>query len=185
MILDTAIPDFLEKYDREAIVSIDNLSKDEALIKKRYKLNLFNITESFKRVNQLINNWNNYNMSKVSNSKEYTFQEAAKDVSNLIETDLIKPKDFQVQEITTFVESYLNGVKDLSNTIEKVKTNLILNKIQGEKIGIINEFADSFMKKANSEFYKSMDKLLWESGYNSRIELLKKPPVKKEENIII
>ena len=185
MIIDTAVKDFLEKYDREAMVSIDKFSSDETLIKNRYKVNLFNITESFKRVNQLINNWENYNLSKVSDSKTYTFQEAAKDVSNLINTDLIKDQDYFVQDVSSFVESYLTGVKELSSTIDKVKTNLIKNNVQGEKIGIINQFADTFMEKVNAEFYKKMDSILWETGYNSRIEVIKSPLKPKKENIII
>lgn len=185
MIIDSAVQDFLEKYDRDAIISIAKLATDEIQIRNKYKLQLFGITEAFARFDQLLSNWGITNIKKlIKEGTDYTLEDASYEVAGFINTELIKEKPVFVQDFTTFIEAYLNGVKKISDRVEKTKIEMIKNQVPNENIGIINEFVDSFMEKVNPLFYKGMDEMLWASGYT--YEQKKKIPVKQEsQNIII
>ena len=49
MIIDNAIKTFVEKYDREAMDSINVISQDLGLVHNKYTLKGFNITESLNK----------------------------------------------------------------------------------------------------------------------------------------
>lgn len=185
MIIDSAVQDFLEKYDREAIVSIAKFATDEVQIRNKYNLNLFGITEAFARFDQLLSNWGKTNIKKlIKEGTDYTLQDATYEVSGFINSELIKDKNIYVQDFPDFIESYLNGVNKISESVEKIKIEMIKNRVPNENIGIINEFVDKFMEKVNPLFYKGMDEILWATGYT--YEQKKKIPVTQEpQNIII
>lgn len=184
MILDSAIETFLETFDRDAIMSIDNFSKDELEIRNKAKISLFGITEAFNRFDQIISNWGKTNLRKlIKEGTDYTLQDASKEVSDFINLKIIKPKEVLVSDLPAFVESYLTGVKKTLDNIENIKIEMIKNKINNENIGIINDFADHFMEKVNTEFFKGMDTILWATGYN--VNAKRKKQEEEFTNIII
>ena len=182
MLIDDAVKTFLEKYDREAIVSITELSNERGLKLHGYKMDLFDLKESFNWFEKMLDQWTVYQVRALTEKTNTTPEKVQSDLTELMEQELIKPKDIKVQDFASFVESYLTGLKKISNKITDVKENLLSYKVAPQNIGTLDTFADKFLESVQKEFDKSMDRLLWASGYNAKKKLSSK---KIEEKQII
>lgn len=184
MLIDDAVKTFLEKYDREAIVSISELSNDRGLKLHDYKIDLFDLNESFNWFDKMLEQWGVYQVRCLTEKTNTTPEKVQNDLNDLMDKQLIKSKDIKVQDFASFVESYLVGLKKLSSKIGEVKHTLLLNKVANENVGTLDEFADRFLEKVQTEFDKSMDRLLWASGYNAKKKLHSSKKIEEREIII-
>lgn len=185
MIIDSAIHDFIEKYDREAIQSIDALSKDKASQRNKIKYKLFNIEESFNKFKTLIDNWGKYQIRILTEATNFTEEEAKKQTNDYID-QLIKEKEIKSEDLSSFIESYLIGIKTVTNSINNTKARMLNENVNQENTIYINEMADRFMNIINNKMNESMEKLLLASGYTTKKILnneYKRP--KKENDFII
>lgn len=184
MLIDDAVKTFLEKYDREAIVSISELSNDRGLKLHEYKIDLFDIEESFNWFNKMLDQWTVYQVRLLTEKTNTTTEKVQSDLNALMDKELIKPKDIKVEDFSNFVESYLTGLKQISSKITDVKENLLSYKVEPKNIGTLDSFADKFLEKVQTEFDKSMDRLLWASGYNSKKKLHSTKKMEEKQIII-
>lgn len=185
MIIDSAIHDFITKYDREAIQSIDELSKDKSGKLNKIKYKLFNLTESFDKFKILIDNWGKYQIKILTESTNFTEEQAQDEVDDYIDK-LVKDKDINSEELSSFIESYLIGIKDITNLINSTKARMLDENVNQESTTFINEISDRFMKIINSKMDESMDKLLMASGYTTKKRLSEDYITeKKMDNFII
>lgn len=185
MIIDSAIKTFLEKYDREAIDSINNVSKDLGAIHNKYTIKGFNINEAFNKFQDYIKGYASYKIENINNPDASPQSAIIESVQRFIDTQLFEEKDLLYPELPTFVESYVNGIESLISTIEDVKHTMMESDIDGEYIGNVNEFADKFMIKLHESFDPVMDKILWASGYNSKRALSNAGKVKSENPVFL
>lgn len=174
MKIDLAIKEFLEKYDKAAISSIDKISKDIGLKHHKLSLPLFNIKECFDTFSSCLDVYSNYKIENANNDKAVQHNLIQEKVNSIIDTSLFKEENVLYQDIPLFVESYINGINSLLEKIEFIKSNMIDADIQYEYIGDVNEFTDNFMEKMNKSFYESMDKILTASGYKTNKSLMSK-----------
>ena len=171
MKLDTAIKTFYEKYDRDAIQSIETISKEYGLNIHGHTIKSFNITEAFNIFSKYLQGYSEYKIEN-ANSENASSQETIKEsVQKFINTQVFKECETKYSELPTFVTGYFNGVKTLLETVDEVKRNMTDNNVDVEAIGDINEFADMFMDKLHESFDPTMDQILWASGYNSKQRL--------------
>lgn len=171
MKLDTAIKTFYEKYDRDAIQSIETISKDYGLNIHGHTIQTFNLNEAFDRFSNYLKGYADYKIENV-NSTDASSQEIIKEsVQKFIDTQIFKEYEMSYAELPSFVTGYFNGIKILLETVDEVKRNMTDNNVDVEAIGDINEFADIFMDKLHESFDPTMDKILWASGYKSKQRL--------------
>lgn len=173
MKIDSAIKAFSEKYDREAIQSIDAISNDYSLKISNSTIKAFNLNEGFDIFSQYLKGYASYKVENVSNP-EATSQDVIKEsVKKFIDTQIFKEANIKYTELPLFITGYINGVHKLTETVDSIKRDMTDNNIDAEHIGDINEFTDMFMNKLHESFDPTMDRILWASGYNAKQRLVK------------
>lgn len=185
---DTAIKEFLEKYDEEAINYIESFSNRFAANANKKKYKLFNIKECFDNFTNYLRGYGKYKVDNINNPKATSQDIIIEKTGEFIESTL-RNKDTEVlyNEIPNFVKSYTEGIKSLNETVDEIKTFMSKNDVDVEAIGNINEFVDKFMDLITESFDKKMDDLLWSSGYMSNKILLEKKddPRKKDKPVFL
>lgn len=171
MKIDTALKEFVEKYDQRSMQFIQEISQNYALVKQKSKLPLFNIQESFDKFQEYLQGYGTYKLENVNNDKASPQNVIQESVSKFIEKQLFKDTDVLYSDIPKFVESYISGVKSLSSAVNQVKTRLMESGMDADAIANVNDFSDQFMVKLHESFDPAMDKILLTSGYKTRIQL--------------
>lgn len=168
MLIDSAIHKFINTYDREAIQSIDELCRDKINERGKIKFKLFNLNEAFDKFTKLIDHWGSYQVKiLVERPTEFTEDEAKIEVEAYIDK-LIKDKDVKCQDLNSFIESYLIGIKKLSSSIDKAKKRMLSEKVTQQNAAYINEMADRFISNLDKYLTEGMDRLLIASGYKTK-----------------
>lgn len=168
MIVDNAIQEFTEKYNRDAIMSIDTISKDLGLNTNGHTLKGFiNIQESFDKFNSFLRGYGEYVVKFNESTERSSVSTIKNDFTNSL-PKFFENKDYKYNELPGYISSYVEGVNSLINTVDTVKGILFENNIDPEYIAAINEFTDNFFGKLQESFDSSMDHILWASGYNAR-----------------
>lgn len=173
MIIDSAIYDFMNKYDREAIMSIQEFSNNADLKKKKFSMKLFNLTEAFNTFDILISNWGKYQIKVLHEDSNFTQEQARTETFGYVDKSIFKEELIPIQEIGSFVENYLIRVKGLSTLIDNLKKQMLKENVNQHEIASVNDLADHFMTQLNKKFTESMDILLTASGYKTKKMLSK------------
>ena len=168
MKIDNALNLFTERYDREAIESIEKISNEYGLNIHKAELDLFNIQESFDQFTKYITAYANYVVENVNNPKASS-ESISYSVNKFISDQLFKESKVRYSDLPSFIESYVNGINTLNLAITEAK-NIILDcdDADNEYAGDINEYVDVFMDHLEESFTPAMNKILWASGYNSK-----------------
>ena len=168
MKIDSAVKTFFEKYDREAIQSIDNISREHGLVIHESTIKSFNLKESFDIFGQYLKGYATYKSESVNN-EEATSQDMIKEsVESFINTQIFKETATKYADLPTFVTGYIEGINSLNEAIDEAKRIMNDANVKPEDIGDINEFTDMFMDKLHEHFYPVMESILWASGYNAK-----------------
>lgn len=168
MKLDNAIKIFIERYNRDIIQSIDNISKDYALNISDSKIKVFNLNESFNIFNEYIKGYASYKIENVNNPNASSQDTIKESVKKFIDNNIFKEECIKYSELPSFITGYANGINLLNETVDNIKRDMADSDVDQEHIGDINEFCDMFIDKFHESFDPAMDKILWASGYNSR-----------------
>lgn len=187
MKIDSAIKDFFEKYDREAIQSIDRLSKDFTLNHAAKTLTRFpaiNINEGFEKFDNYLRGYAAYKIKSLNDPKAMSQEAIRRSVNKFFESQpLFETVDIPYSNIPGLISGYVEGVNKLLNTIDEVKGSMIDAGVALESVGEVNDISDKFVDKLNEVFYPLVEKSLWASGYNAKKRLISvkknEPPVKK------
>jgi hypothetical protein len=172
MKIDSALKEFAERYDSEAMKSIEELGNEFGLKVNRVKFKAFNLKEAFGYFNDFLMGSTNYKIDCRNDPNAMTNEAVFGHAKEYINSKLFKECEILYSELPAFVESYITGVKTILETIDKSKTKLVEAGIDNESIGIINEYVDVFTNKLNETFQPVMEKILWASGYKTRKNLL-------------
>lgn len=171
MKIDNAIKIFSEKYDRDAIQSIDNISNEYGLLINESTIKTFNMCEAFNIFNKYLEGYASYKIENINNP-EATSQDLIKEsVEKFINTQIFKETSSKYNELPNFITEYINGIESLCETVDNVKISMIDNDVLADYVGDVNEFTDIFIDKLHESFYPTMDRILWASGYNSKKRL--------------
>lgn len=176
MRIDTAIHAFSEKYDREAVASIDEMSTDRGLALTGATVKAFNMKESFDMFSQYLKEYANYKVGNINNEKASPQTVIKESVSSFIGSQLFKESNVKCTDLSAFVMSYIEGINTLTEAVEEAKKVMNEGDVDPEAIGDINEFADRFMEQLHESFDPFMEKTLWATGYTSKKKLSPKRP---------
>lgn len=187
MLIDNAVKVFSEKYDRDAIGSIDNISSERGLILNGATMKVFNINECFDKFSQYIREYAKYKEENINNSNASPQEVIRESVDKFIENHIIEEKEVKYPELPGFVKSYVEGIDKLAVAVEDSKNILIEAGVDPECIGDVNDFTDKFMMKLNESFDNTMEKILWASGYMSKkkISNIIKESGNKKKNVFL
>lgn len=173
MKIDSALKIFSEKYDRTAIQSIENISKDFGLITQKATIKGFNIKEGFEDIQDFLTKYAKYKIENMSNSNATPQTMICERVETNIKEELFKESQVLYNDIPSFIESYISGINQLIGTADSVKKSMFESGVDSDSIGDVNKFVDSFVEKLHESFDPTMDRFLWASGYNSKMRLSK------------
>ena len=180
MKIDSAIQTFTEKYDRVAMESIDELSNDLGLCANRSTIKGFNIQEAFDRFSEYLKGYGEYKIENKENSKASPQDVIRENVANFIDNHVFECADIPYSRVNEFVRTYLEGIESLISTIDTVKNDMIVEDVDLEAVGDVNDFADHFMGKLQECFDPVIDKILWASGYNAHQRMMKTGSASRE-----
>lgn len=168
MKIDTALHVFSEKYDREAIESIERISSQLGLQMNGYTVKAFNLTEAFNRFSEYLQGYGAYKAENVDNPKASTQDAIKENVSKFIDGYVFEEKDVKCTDLPGFVRGYVEGITSLIETVDAVKSTMLDAGVAQEAVGDVNDFVDCFMDKLQESFDPAMNRILWASGYNAR-----------------
>jgi tRNA U34 5-carboxymethylaminomethyl modifying enzyme MnmG/GidA len=171
MKIDSSIKEFLEKYNDEAMQSIEEISSEFGLVSQRNKIKLFNLNEDINKFINYMEGYSNYKIKNINNENASTNESISDQVNIFMDKELFKESEVLYSELPKFVSSYINGIKDIGGKVDEWKEKMLEAEVDYESIGIINDFVDTFTERLNEKFDNSMNKILWASGYNSKKKL--------------
>ena len=181
MILDKALQMFKEKYDREAVESVINLSNDHSLYMSSFKA--FSIQEAVDQFIEYMDGYVKYRIGNIGKPDVKSNNVITEHTKSFIEAKLFIEKNVPFNSATNFLEGYLDNIDRLVKVVNE-NQSILMDYSDNESTGCIVEFTDTFMTNLNDRFYPVMEHLLQSSGYNSRKQL-RAPVVKKEQNFFL
>lgn len=168
MKIDTAIQEFIERYDDEAIRSIHDISRDYSRRIAESKIKAFKLQDGFDTFCEFLEGYGNYKIKNKDNENASPQDAIVKSVQSFIDTQLFEACDILYPELDGFVKGYIKGIQQLTECVESIKNKMMDSDVNLEYVGCINDFADQFMEKLHESFDPTMERFLWASGYNAR-----------------
>ena len=138
MKIDSALQKFSEKYDRAAIQSIENISKDFGLVTQKRTIKGFNINEGFEDFKDFLTKYSKYKVENMNNPKATPQSMICERVETNTRDEIFKETQMLYNDIPAFVESYLSGVQQLTATADKIKTSMLESGVDVNSIGDVN-----------------------------------------------
>lgn len=183
MIISNTIKEFKEKYDREAIQSIINLSDDKTLYRSTFTG--FNITESVEQFKSYIEGFAEYRVTEGNKNEKRTNEILLEHTKLLLENKSDKANFFKEIKVpynsaTEFIQEYMDSITIVSDMINSSQSIIMESTDDVESTGYVVTFTEMFMEKMNDAFYPIMEHLLQSSGYYSRKQLRQPPAVKEK-----
>ncbi len=167
MRIEYAIKSFMEKYDREALHSIDEISKEVGLVAHKATIPTFNLQESFNLFNTYIEDYKNYKIQEPGMFNKTPHSAIVEHTKSTIENDIFNDNKTLYSELPKFINTYIEGVNKLIDVMERTTSEMIHNDVDPESIAFISEATNLFTKKLEVKFDKTMDHILTASGYNT------------------
>lgn len=168
MRIDSAIKLFSEKYDREAIQSIEDISQERGLVLREATIKAFNIHESFDKFSQYLKEYASYKVENCSNVKASPQEVIKESVSSFIGSEVFTECDVKYADLPKFVMDYVAGVSTLSEAVDIAKRIMTEADVDVEAVSDVNEFADRFMDTLHESFDPVMERVLLASGYTNK-----------------
>ena len=168
MKIDSALSTFVERYDKAAMDSIDQMSHDFGRIYRKDTIPLFNINETFEKFNKWLQGYAAYCVDCKKEGTTPTQSVMTEALHRMLDgVDKFCEEKYTYDRFPSFVHTYIEGVRTLSATVNDVKSLLMESGIDQGLIGSVNEYTDEFMGIMEESFTPSMDKLLMASGYTT------------------
>lgn len=168
MKIDSVVKDFVESYDEEVMRYLENISSDFALKVSESKIGSIELDESFDQIRKYIEGYSAYKVENKNNdeavSNDNINEAADKFINN---PDLFKECKIPYSDIPKTIQSYIEGVKSIINTINKSKEIMMLEDVGHEDVGYLNSIIDKFTDRITEAFTPVMENFVQASGYNS------------------
>ena len=183
MTISNTLKEFKEKYDRDAIQSIINLSDDKTLYRSTFIG--FNLTESVEQFKSYIEGFAEYRATEGNVDEKRTNTILLEHTKLLLENKSDAVKIFEEINIpfnsaTEFIQEYMDSIALINDMVDSGQSVILESTDDVDSAGCVLEFTEMFLDKMNDKFYPVMEHLLQNSGYYSR-KILRQPPTVKEE----
>lgn len=178
MRIDNVIKEFCEKYDRDAMKSIEDISTEIGLIQNNITIKGFNMNEAFKSYTAYLKGYAEFmELAAVEGSKEAktmeksSKEEVAKSFDKYINTKVINEEALTYDKLPQFISSFVEGVRTLTKDVDTIKDAMFEAEVPNEVIGSVNDYTDKFIDKLVESMDPVMNEILWASGYHSKKKL--------------
>ena len=178
MRIDNVINEFCEKYDRDAMKSIEDISSEIGLVQNNITIKGFNMNEAFKSYTAYLKGYAEFmELAAVEGSKEAktmeksSYDEVAKSFDKYIDTKVINEEALTYDKLPQFISSFIEGVRALNEDVKTIKDCMFEADVPNELIGNVNDYTDKFIDKVVESMDPVMNEILWASGYNSKKKL--------------
>ena len=166
MSIHTAIREFTEKYNSEAISSIEQLPAKVGMRADMIPFTVFNLKESCENFSKYLKGYCEYMKLNKDNPKKTTREGIKASMENYIANpELFKECEIKYDKIPFFVKTYLESVTLIQTTVDTIKDDMEYNDIELEYVGDVDDYANTFLTKLNEKFDPIMTNILWASGY--------------------
>lgn len=166
MKIDSCVKNFLETYDREAIDSIDSLSKAFGIVENRYKMEGFNLNESFEKFRSFLEGYTDFLVNHDKYVSELLEDAIAKPIDKfMLRDDILMESDLYYKDLPDFIKSYIENVQKTVECVNVCKDKMFEESVDEVYIGMINDYCDKFIEPLDAKFEKCMNKALTASGY--------------------
>ena len=177
MKIDHCIQNFMEKYDEEAISSVEDLSKEIGM-NNNYSIHTFNINEAFDTFNQVIGVYQGWFNKSLPGADRISIEQISENAHSIIDNQTFVECDIKYKDLPNFITSYLTGVKALTEKVENAKSDLLLENASYDIANKIDDFCDHFIESLDAKFMPVVENAVKSSGYYSR-KNLHNPSTKK------
>lgn len=180
MKIDNALNNFCERYDREAMESIERISKEIGPVQNDLIIPAFNIKESFDICSAYLRDFGEFVERSLDESKrehKLMAESTAESMHAGFEryfnesTNMFTDKQLKYNEFPEFVSSYIEGIQNVTTTVNEITGKMIEEEVRPEIIASVSDFTDMFMERMDEHTYPVVDKMLWASGYTSKKRL--------------
>lgn len=182
MKIDKSLKEFTERYNKEMLESIDAMSKELGYRVNNYNMVATNMSESVASFKEFLEDYGKHKIEELTKGATFTQEKIMERTNDFINQELFKEAAVPYSKLPEFVTSYIEGVKAIIETTDKVKRDMTEAGVDAEYVGDINEMVDRFSERMDESFNIVMEKMLWASGYNSRQRLSKAGTAKKKDN---
>lgn len=165
MKLDRLLKDFVERYDEEAIASIEKFSSSPSMRLSRCTLEGFDIDRAIRDFNEYLSEYARYNIEFANSPKKSSHKAIMERTSLFIENDIIVAKDVQYSHIPSFIKRYVEGIQSIQQCEASTTNNLMEHDATIEEIGSVQKITEQFGTKLMESFYRIIDNVLIASGY--------------------
>ena len=185
MILDTAINDFLNRYNREMIQSIEDMSKGIGYRENNFTMPAFDMKSAFSKFETFLCGYADYKIKNINNPNAVDQDTILENSKTFIDKETITDCAIKYPELPQFIADYLNGIKCLTDTCCKVKCDMEHTEgLDHAYIGAVDDIVTYFVEKVQAAFYPVMDNMVTASGYRSN-ELLHKCTGSSKKPLIV
>lgn len=188
MRIDNVISEFCEKYDRDAMKSIEDISSEIGLVQNNITIKGFDMNEAFKAYTAYLKGYAEFmELASVEGSNEAktmensSKEEVVKSFDKYINSNVIIEEALTYDKLPKFISSFIEGVTTLNEDVNRIKEAMFEADVPKETIGSINDFTDKFIDKVVESMDPVMNEILWASGYNSKKKLF----TEKKKKIVV
>lgn len=175
MNLFTALKSFSEKYNREAISSINSFCERIDVINSPFKFEAVDIPRAFRMFGEYIEGYVSYKCEHPSEGIEKnnqilnqtkSFIESGTDKE---ETNLFQSVQIKYTEARDFIKNYISDIGNLVSHVNEYTNILYEAGVTNEDIGLLTEMCDEFINAIQPHIEAVMNHMLGATGYNYKL----------------
>ncbi len=118
MRVDTALREFAERYDRDAMMHIERLANDRSFEFGNRKFNVFNLKEGFEKFTEFMDGYAQYRVENLNNAEASPMSVICENVAIPYIGKLFEDVEIPYHELTSFVQSYWQCLYLLNSVIQ-------------------------------------------------------------------
>ena len=170
---DSAVKEFTEKYNREMLESIDELSNRRGYKENKLTMPVVNLTEATHKFDIFMRGYADYKKKHIDGDSLSNDQIFENTNTFINDPGMFTEDAIMITNLPGYIKTYFESVNTIGSMADEIKNDMTESGVDLESVGAVNGFVDSFMERMQGKFYPVMDQILWASGYNARQRLSK------------
>lgn len=185
----TTIRDFADRYDRDAILSLESLATSPRRGAVNFSFEGVDISKAVSLFKEYLSGYCEFaeGHDDISDeTREMLMTNLGKFIEGTKITDddpvLFEKKRINFDDSPNYVKGYIESVRDLIEALDSSVSRLKQSGVEPENIGLMTEMCDAFTDALNPKVNAFIDRCLLESGYVTRkwLESLKPKPIEPQ-----
>lgn len=191
--LHTTIRDFADRYDRDAILSLESLSTSQRRGAMNFSFEAVDIPKAVSLFEEYLDGYCDFAEARdeISEStREMLMTNLGKFINGEKITDddpvLFETKRIGLDDSPGYVRGFIESIDSLIGTLDKKISRLKKSGVEPESIGLMSEMCDAFADALAPKVNASIDYCLLESGYVTRkwVDSLRPKPAVNQPAVV-